>query len=1312
MTRQWDRFTHVVSGIRTQSKCKPRLTLHALEERTVPTVYLVTDAGDSLGSPGIMTLRDAITQSNTDGGTNEIDFDTANLFATPQTITLDSALPDITSDLTIKGDGAANLTVTRNPTAGAFGIFRTYAGNTTFDSMTISGGSATSGYGSGITASVNNTTVNKCVIKDNNGDNFATGGGIYVPSGQSGILTVTDSTISGNTGYTGGIYFFSAGNLLVDRCTISGNVGTSTIAYHGGGIIFYGTIGAKGVTIQNSTISGNTTDSSAGGGGINFDFMTGTATIQNCTITDNIATYAALTGGGGVGLSGSASGSVIITSSVIARNTGTSAAPDLYNLTGTVSGDNNLIGVDPGNFAGTGNQMGTQATPLDPQLGVLADNGGPTWTELPEAGSPVLGVGSNPASLSIDQRGFPRQTSTGIVDIGAVQLASATPTITVDAGQTNPTNVAASVDFHVQFDQGVTGFDYSQIDFAGSTATGTLLATVNPLSPTDYTVTVTGMTSDGTVVASVLAGTGSQGLNAAGQNNMASTGAATITIDTVAPTVTINQSGNVDPTNTTIAFDVVFSEPVIGFGSSDVTLTSTVGGTAVVTPVGVLGDKYTVTVTGMNGVGTVKADIAAGKATDFALNPNAASTSTDNTVNFDNVAPTVTLTQHGTPGPVGGTAVTFDVVFSEPVVGFGDNIADVDLTGTTAPGATANVTGSGTNYTITVSGMTGDGTVQVAIPAGACTDPAGNVNSASSAPVAVPFTYSGTIQFASATYSQTEHNSPTITITVQRVGGSSGPLSVDYATNGGTATPGATKDYDAISGTFNWLAGDTTDRQFTIQIHDDQIFEGDETVDLILSNISLNGALGTPATSVLTITDYEEGTLSFSTPKFFVAEDGSVKKTITVSRTLGSNGTVGISYATSDGTAISAAAGANPKDYSSAAGTLSWGDGDSTDKTFDVPINDDTLNEGNETVGLTLNTPTGNALTGILASTLNIQPSDGLPAGTFTDSDGDAVTIKLAKPKTDPTTLLYYRTDPDGDTKGPIELIALGNSTIKAGVTIKVKAPKTGGTDGRVGLGEITGVDLKSLGAKSANLNGVGIHITGNLGGVTVADIADGAEIKSGPLAVGSKLKTSVTAKVIGNNVTIDVGTPLTSLKAWSFGTGSIVAPSIGGITISGNKKNPTVVGNFGADITVSGVGVDIKKNALNSLKVAGKVSGSNIKVGGNVGTVTVGTFDTSRLFANFTGTDLGVGTFLTPSTITSFSTKDAANSFAHSFVIASNFKGVSLASADTANGGNPFGFVFKNSFAKLAVKASKLSYNTKTGGTQTLAGDLEVIKV
>ena len=103
-------------------------------------------------------------------------------------------------------------------------------------------------------------------------------------------------------------------------------------------------------------------------------------------------------------------------------------------------------------------------------------------------------------------------------------------------------------------------------------------------------------------------------------------------LDETPPTVTIDQAaGQADPTNDTpILFTAVFSEPVSGFITGDVSLSGTASAsTGTVTGYGAL---YSVAVSGMANPGTVIADIVAGRCVDQAGNANVASTSTDNLV--------------------------------------------------------------------------------------------------------------------------------------------------------------------------------------------------------------------------------------------------------------------------------------------------------------------------------------------------------------------------------------------------------------------------------------------------------------------------------------------------------------------------------------------------------------------------------------------------------------------------------------------------------------------------------------------------------
>ena len=113
----------------------------------------------------------------------------------------------------------------------------------------------------------------------------------------------------------------------------------------------------------------------------------------------------------------------------------------------------------------------------------------------------------------------------------------------------------------------------------------------------------------------------------------------------------------------------------------------------------------------------------------------------------------------------------------------------------------------------------------------------------------------GALQFSNATYSVNEDGG-NASVSVTRTGGSAGAVSVSYATSNGTATAGS--DYTAASGTLNWLDGDATTKSFTVPIVNDALVEGNETVNLTLSNPTGGAPLGSQASAVLTITDDEQ----------------------------------------------------------------------------------------------------------------------------------------------------------------------------------------------------------------------------------------------------------------------------------------------------------------------------------------------------------------------------------------------------------------------------------------------------------------------
>lgn len=223
------------------------------------------------------------------------------------------------------------------------------------------------------------------------------------------------------------------------------------------------------------------------------------------------------------------------------------------------------------------------------------------------------------------------------------------PTVTINqsAAQPDPAN-SSPINFTVLFDQPVIGFTTGDVAISGTA--GGLVALVTG-GPTLYNVSVSGMTTCGTVIANIPAGVCTNTLT---QPNLASTSIDnTVTLLTGNPNVTINQAASqTDPTSASpINFTVVFDQVVTGFATGDVSLSGTAGATTgIVTGSGA---TYNVAVSGMTASGTVITTIAAGVA-QACTQPNNASTSTDNTVTVTCVPPIVNVTPAISCGGVAG----------------------------------------------------------------------------------------------------------------------------------------------------------------------------------------------------------------------------------------------------------------------------------------------------------------------------------------------------------------------------------------------------------------------------------------------------------------------------------------------------------------------------------------------------------------------------------------------------------------------------------------------------------------------------------
>ena len=368
--------------------------------------YVVTNLNDD----GSGSLRQAIDDANTHAGPDRVLFQSG----LTGSINLTSGRLKITDPLEVLGPGAGQLTVAGDNTSSVL-----YAGNfdtpnppITISGLTVTGAKATygevvgyhskltirdvviTGTGPGVSASYGSLTIEESTIRDTVGSSH--GGG--VSAFRLGV-TVRGSTISGNAaGEGGGIWMRDVSGPLIENTTLAGNHATDK----GGGFVFRTEFSGLNATVTGSTISGNTA-ANIGGGVLIDEDPNSTVTLQNTIVSGNTAP----------------------------------TGPDLGATLGeTFNAAFSLIG-NPADAGINQTVPGSNILGGDPQLGPLADNGGPTKTMALAATSPAVDQGSA-FGLTTDQRGLTRPldlpdiTNSGAPgadgsDMGAFELQPSPP---------------------------------------------------------------------------------------------------------------------------------------------------------------------------------------------------------------------------------------------------------------------------------------------------------------------------------------------------------------------------------------------------------------------------------------------------------------------------------------------------------------------------------------------------------------------------------------------------------------------------------------------------------------------------------------------------------------------------------------------------------------------------------------------------------------------------------------------------------------------------------------------------------------------
>ena len=328
----------------------------------------------------------------------------------------------------------------------------------------------------------------------------------------------------------------------------------------------------------------------------------------------------------------------------------------------------------------------------------------------------------------------------------------------------------------IVFTEAVTGFDLADLSLTLNGG-GNLLTGAQTLTTGDnitWTLgNLSGITGTGGNYLLTLTAAGS-GITDNASNALAGDATDSWVMDTAAPTVTINQAvGQSDPTSSSpINFTVVFSEPVTGFTNTDVTFSGAGATTATITEVAPNdGTTYNVAISGMNADGTVQATVNVNAAQDGVGYNSAASTSTDNTVQFIN-AITINVQDAKVPEPASPNTIdmTFTVALSSPAaaaisVNFTTNNGSATFGTCGNPGADYVLTSGTVNFAI------GDQVKTINVPI--CSDAVADDGETFTVTLSSP-TAPGVIGDGTATGTITANTAGTVLISELRTSGPGG----------------------------------------------------------------------------------------------------------------------------------------------------------------------------------------------------------------------------------------------------------------------------------------------------------------------------------------------------------------------------------------------------------------------------------------------------------------------------------------------------------------------------------------------------------
>jgi autotransporter-associated beta strand protein len=553
-------------------------------------------------------------------------------------------------------------------------------------------------------------------------------------------VTINSITGDGSLGISiaAGTAVDQAGNLapaagpsstfIVDNTPPTVSISNPSAAYAAGGPITY-TVTYADANFGSSDLSTSDVHLLATG------TATGTLSFDNSTGAIRTVTISSITGDGSLGISIDA-GSAFDLAGNEAPAAGPSNTFIVDNTPPTVS----IAG--PSKPITAGGPITYTVTYADANFGSSSLTTTDVTLNTTGTATGTIGVSGSGTSYTVSISGITGDGSLGIslaantaVDLAGNEAPASGPSGTFIVDNTPPSvsisapsqsiTASSSVSYTVTYADANFGSSSLVAGDISLNTTGTASGTIGVSgSGTSYTVTVSGITGDGSLGISLAANTA---VDLAGNEAPAAGPSSTFIVDNTPPSITISAPSQSITASSSVTYTVTYADANFGSSSlttSDITLntTGTATGTLGLSGSGTL---YTVTISGISGDGTLGFSIAANTAVDQAGNKAAAS-GPSSTFIVDNTPPTVSISSPSAAYAAGGP-ITYTVTYADANFGSSSLVAgDITLNTTGTAGGTIGVSGSGTSYTVTVSGITGDGSLGISLAANTAVDLAGN----------------------------------------------------------------------------------------------------------------------------------------------------------------------------------------------------------------------------------------------------------------------------------------------------------------------------------------------------------------------------------------------------------------------------------------------------------------------------------------------------------------------------------------------------------------------------------------------------------